>query len=199
MSTRNLSDIPLGKTYFQGTTPDITSGSAIAAEGASRTFPNLDPDSTYPVQKLRDGSTIRAVMVRNGSGGTLVPGDAVTWLADYHGRRIGAKVTATQGRAAGIVDPYRTVSETIAANDLFWLIVEGDCECNLPTAGSSGGIAQGDLVVVDAEDGKVEKGTVDGTTYANDDQLLLNNIGYCKETISAAGTGRVLVHLKSLW
>lgn len=192
-AARQLSDLPLGQTMFAGQTPALTD--MAEAEGTFRAFPNFNSSDAYPLKTKRDATEIVAMLCRNNSGGTLAPGAVVKWESGKRGRRTDGVVTATHGEAAGVVDPYIPSGSTVPDNDLFWLIVEGDCLVNLPAGGAAAAISAGDMMVVPATDGTTDKYALT-STWANDSAALFNHIGVAAEGKSMGATGQILVHLR---
>ncbi len=127
----------LGKTMFSvqldtPTSPDPNSGTGsegthVQTEGARGTFRAIErvPDNNG-TRKTIAGREIQGIMVRNTSGGTLLPGVMVDWEAGYRGRRVDAvtPANAVGDDNAGIVDPYVT-GAGVRDGDIFWLMREG--------------------------------------------------------------------------
>jgi hypothetical protein len=87
------------------------------------------------VQNINSGNKVIAKIVRNVSGGTLVPGSVVTWAADGVGRTIGG-TAGLNGIGAGVVDP--TLSSNVANGEAFLLFVYGPVEVLSSVAISAG-------------------------------------------------------------
>lgn len=135
----NVTGLPnLGQTYHGGT-PDSYSQS-IGLEGSESQFKNVDASSPG-VQIASDGRMITARLVRNSSGGELIPGRSVIWDASYRGTRVSGMVSSTNGEIAGVVDP--NLNSNVASNDLFWIIRKGPCTMAIPVDSN---VTAGDLV-----------------------------------------------------
>ena len=129
-------------------------------EGSIFSFPDVDrkASSIRGGKKRRSGQTIRAVCVRNTSGGALtVAGLALKFdltpttsvssqsTAETAGREIIGRVDAVSDGAnkwCGIGDDQLT--GTVASNDLFWLVVSGPVVAKLAASAT---IAHGDILV----------------------------------------------------
>lgn len=101
-----------GSTYFDGGTTDTTSAEALLGH----TY--LVPDTENSTGKF-----VILQVVRNESGGTLTAGDCVLYKATEEGLSIGGLGHPLHERFAGHVDSKYT--STIAANDIFYIIVAG--------------------------------------------------------------------------
>ncbi len=116
------------------TSPDPNPGSygqSVALEGTPFTFKHLARQANMPggMRGLLSGQERRALFVRNTSGVTLLPGQAVTWSAthSFRNRRTGALASAANYQMAGIVDYYLPASG-VRDGDLFWLFRSGPVE-----------------------------------------------------------------------
>lgn len=56
------------------------------------------------MQVLRDSSPVKMMFVRNASGGALLPGQIVTWITGYAGKRVTNPAAAATAIAVGVVD-----------------------------------------------------------------------------------------------
>jgi hypothetical protein len=135
---------------------------------------NLD-DPNFPV--LDTGTTIKAILVANDSGGTLASGLGVTYKSAYLGKKVGA-LSGANLVCDGVVDPFLGAAVTVADGEFFWLCVEGRFEVEV----GAGDLAANGVVQTLAS-GKFGTGTA-GT----------NPIGHCGKA-NEAGTsgGRALV------
>ena len=135
-------------------------------EGAIFEFPDFDRTGSNirSGKTRRSGQSIRAVCVRNTSGGSLTvaslalkfdltptqslavgTGDNTQANANIAGRQIIGRVDAVSGGAnlwCGIGDDQLT--SAVAANDLFWLVVGGPVLAKVPASQT---IVYGDIVV----------------------------------------------------
>jgi hypothetical protein len=82
---------------------------------------NLD-DPNFPV--LDSATTIKAILVKNDSGGTLGSGLGVTYKSGAIGKTIGA-LSGANAICDGVVDPFLGAGVTVANGETFWLLVEG--------------------------------------------------------------------------
>lgn len=101
--------------------------------GAVRVFMDknhADPDSVAPLS----ARGIKAIYVKNGSGGALTKGLGVVMKSGAL-NQVGGLHSAN-GRCDGIIDPFLT--GTVADGDYFWLIVEGPIDVE---------VGSGDLAV----------------------------------------------------
>lgn len=93
------------------------------ALGVVKTF--LDRDTTDPnAHVLNSQTTIKAIFVKNDSGGTLESGLGVTYKSGGIGKTIGA-LSGANARCDGVVDPFLGAGVTVANGSYFWLIIEG--------------------------------------------------------------------------
>lgn len=125
----------LGQTLFgtqltNPTSPDSLSGSAgthAATQGAPMTFKFMEriPDSNG-LRKKPNGREIKAMFIKNDSGGVLLPGTIVDWKLGYRGKMVDTDTPAGGASSlnAGVVDPYLPESGVING-DMFWLIRGG--------------------------------------------------------------------------
>lgn len=93
------------------------------ALGVVKTF--LDRDTTDPnAHVLNSQTTIKAIFVKNDSGGTIESGLGATYKSGGTGKTIGAK-SGANARCDGVVDPFIGAGVTVADGAYFWLIIEG--------------------------------------------------------------------------
>lgn len=135
---------------------------------------NLD-DPNFPV--LDSQTTIKAILVKNDSGGTLASGLGVTYKSGGIGKTVGA-LSGADAICDGVVDPFLGAGVTVANGEAFWLCVEGRFDVE---------VGAGDLtinsVVQTLANGKFGTGTA-GT----------NPIGHSGRSIEAGTSGgRALV------
>lgn len=113
------------------TSPDPNPGSygtTVAIEGTPYTFKHLARvTSSNGIRPILSGAERNCVLVRNTSGGVLLPGQVVTWESGYRNRRVSAKASAAGYTVAGVVD-YYLPSNGVADKDLFWLFRTGPIE-----------------------------------------------------------------------
>lgn len=93
------------------------------ALGVVKVFRDLD--MTYPnFWTLGSQSSVKAIFVKNDSGGTLGSGLGVTYKSGGLGKTIGA-LSGANLRCDGVVDPFLGAGVTVADGAYFWLIIEG--------------------------------------------------------------------------
>lgn len=93
------------------------------ALGVTKIFRDLD--MTNPgFWTLGSQASVKAIFVKNDSGGTLASGLGVTYKSGYVGKRVGAK-SGANARCDGVVDPFLGAGVTVADGSYFWLIIEG--------------------------------------------------------------------------
>lgn len=89
--------------------------------------------SATSVQTINSGNKIVAKIVKNASGGTLVPGSVVKWSDP--GRTVGAVAGANE-IGGGVVDP--TLTSNVADGEKFLLFVKGPVQVLSSAAISAG-------------------------------------------------------------
>jgi hypothetical protein len=191
-----------GTTYNLGTDKTLSStyGQSVGIEGHVAVF--TDEDVTVTAGAIVAGGGVRTkrsdrlqkcVVVRNVSGGALLPCRLVTWQSGYYGRRVDGYVRLTNAVPAGVVDE-RLPAAGVPNYDLFWLQVQGPCL--VQTAASAiVDIVQGDpLTAVTcanstgttgaATAGRVQKLVGSATTTDTGAQLLAAEMGRFATAIS---------------
>ncbi len=149
--------------------------------GAVKVFPDVE----VPTGKVRSNRLKKCVAVRNTSGGALLPKRVVRFAVGTAGT---ALFSAVDGYAAiagnefvGVVDEFLPASG-VAANDVFWVTVDGPTEVAHALSGS--GVAVGDRLaaITAATSGATTAGRVTPTTVGaattGADNLGLGVIGY---------------------
>lgn len=111
---------------------------------------NLD-DPNFPV--LDSQTTIKAILVKNDSGGTLASGLGVTYKSGGVGKTVGA-LSGANAVCDGVVDPFLGAGVTVADGETFWLCVEGRFDVEVGAANLSA-----NAVVQTAASGKFVTGT----------------------------------------
>jgi hypothetical protein len=114
-----MSDPPfgLGKTF--GTT-SATEG--LNWEGCVKDFPDVNPVTGA----VRSNRVKKCICVRNSSGQTLKAKRAVAWTSGSY-KTVAGFTRITNDDCAGVVDEWLP-STGVAANDLFWITVDGPSE-----------------------------------------------------------------------
>ena len=153
--------------------------------GAVKVFPDVDPKTG----KVRSNRLKTCIAVRNGSGVALLPKRAVAFKAGSFSEVDGYS-RVTNAPVAGVVDEFLPTSG-VAANDVFWVTVEGPTELfvsaavavgdvvaavtasttNLTAAASTGGMGQTVSVTVAPQVGRIGR-VLSGTT--NNVSILAN-------------------------
>lgn len=99
------------------------------ALGVVKVFRDLD--MTYPnFWTLGSQSSVKAIFVKNDSGGTLGSGLGVTYKSGGLGKTIGA-LSGANLRCDGVVDPFIGAGNTVADGSYFWLIIEGPIDVEI--------------------------------------------------------------------
>ena len=202
----------LGKTYHGTRTPPTdydTTGDTVSLEGTKITFRDYATSNTVGLPKsITSGRPLIARMVRNTSGGALLPGYAVTWEAGYEKRRVDGRATTTAVRIAGIVDPFLPAAG-VRDDDMFWLVQGGPCLCKTSLAGDGENvISVGDVLyaLTAATSGATTAGRVVAwagtfsaaeTTDGTAGLILLNQFGRALSAKTTANTNaNILVDLE---
>lgn len=177
---------PLGKTV--DSIPD-------AALGAKANWPERDPDNDEIVTKHR---SITAILVKNASGVTLNPCEAVVWAANDYGLEVGAKVSTTNAKIAGVVDP---LVSSVPANNYFWLVIRGPVKVFKVATGSTSPLAaESPLVALTAngttaaDAGRLQLRVLAGSTDTTDSTLAAQIEGCAGIAITAATTAETKVY-----
>ena len=130
MAENSVAPVARGETFFMGGTPDADGGKHL--EGIVHHFPDTSPSDTT---KRRSGGNVSAILVRNGTGGAVLPGRIYTWTATKDGTTVGA-LAGADAYCAGVADDHLPTAGA-ASNDLFWLIVKGNCNVLHDSASSA--------------------------------------------------------------
>tara|TARA_R110000824_G_scaffold174823_3_gene353012 strand:- start:942 stop:1517 length:576 start_codon:yes stop_codon:yes gene_type:complete len=133
MAENSVAPVARGESFFKGGTADADGGKHL--EGMVHHFPDTDPADTT---KRRSGGNVVAILVRNGTGGAVLPGRVYTWTASKAGTTVGA-LAGADAYVAGVADDHLP-SAGAASNDLFWLIVKGNCHILLDAAVAAGAV-----------------------------------------------------------
>ena len=168
-------------------------------EGAVFEFPDVDRSpSVRGGKSRRSGGTIKAVCVRNISGGNLVVKSqlckfATSWSGGGEANVFGSVDALTSGAGAfcGVGDPeWHGKSTGVADNDLFWVVIGGRVKVEV---NASENIAVGDLLSSGADGEAVEYADT-----STDDQTGVivnaahNIIGRALEADSSVSDGDLL-------
>lgn len=124
--------------FDRGQTLGVTSSNDVTGKiGTIREFVDKSPITGI----VNSNAIVKCVAVKNTSGGALTPGTVVKFQAtDLIGSVDGAAVVDSV--RVGVVDEYLPAAG-VAANDVFWVVIEGPT-----TAVSSGAISQAAFVSI---------------------------------------------------
>lgn len=136
-----------GMTFYDGATIDSANLGGVEWEGREYWLDDLD-FSVYGIKPYRSGMKVKVRVVRNVSGITLLPKQAVRYQeSGSRGHRVDGYTRTTAQAFAGIVDEFLP-STGVVNNDLFFLVVEGPSMClTRGDASISANIGVGDRVV----------------------------------------------------
>lgn len=133
-----------GQTFYNGEPIDVSGSYAnvngVHLEGAMRIFGAADPNTRI---NRRNGGDVRAILVRNRSGQTLLPKRAVVWAAGQRGKAVAGYARSDAEEVAGIVDEFLPAGG-VPDGDLFWIVVQGPTLVKSSIANYSADIAEGD-------------------------------------------------------
>lgn len=170
----------LGKTYHGGTPSSI--GRSVTLEGTECLFQDGVDQPAKPDTK-RSGRTRLARLVRNTSGGALLPKRVVKWETGYRGTRVDGYTATTAAEAAGVVDDQLPAAG-VADDDLFWIFRKGPTI--VKTGITSEVIADGDLLVAKTGAGTASGRPLVGTAATS--EHVLNRIGKAMSAATAGNT-----------
>lgn len=143
-----------------GATVDATGASYL--EGKTWIFEDIDwTNIANGVKPYRSGKYVKCKLVRNASGGALLPKRFAKYKIDGATADIfGGQVSGygdTVGQVGGVVDEFLPAAGA-AANDLFWLVVSGP---SLMTTAGSGdtNIPLGNMVIPSTSGTIIEQDT----------------------------------------
>ena len=132
-------------------------------EGAVFEFPDVDRSPSIRGGKSRrSGGTVKAVCVRNISGGQLVVKSqlcqfAASWSGGGEANVFGSvdRLATNVGEFCGVGDPeWHGKSTGVEDNDLFWVVIGGRVKVEVK---ASENIAVGDLLCSSANDGEAQE------------------------------------------
>ncbi len=136
-------------------------------------FDDCNYSANVATRKLNSGRRIKAVWVKNDSGGALNPGECLTWKSGSAGTHIGG-VTGSAGTGVGAVDPYVT---SVANGANFWMLIEG------PGRARSGNSISANAILIPTSTGEV-------VTVTND---AAGSLSACGRAITAAGAADITI------
>ena len=134
--------------------------------GTVREFTDVNYSAIDSQRKLLSGRRIKAMWVKNDSGGALNPNECLTWKSGLAGTYVGG-VTGAAGTGVGAVDPYVT---SVANGEHFWMLIEG------PGKARSAGSISANAILIPAATGEV-------TTVTND---AAGSLSACGRAVTAA-------------
>jgi hypothetical protein len=139
--TDQSNPIPRGATGFQGATPNTTTFAAQL--GQVREFPDVNPDPNATTLTTKTNLRVQCILLRNTSGGALLPKDVIKIDPTDPSRNASAKSSAANQHIA-VVDEYLPAAG-VPANDVFWAVIKGPTTAKFATV--SGAKAAGGLPV----------------------------------------------------
>ena len=145
--------------------------------GTEVEFPHLNYSLAPQNRVLLSSRRIKAVWMKNGSGGALNPNEVLTPKSGAPHTEVGG-VTGSAGTGVGAVDPFVS---SVPANSYFWMIVDG------PGRARSAGAISANAILIPAATGEV-------TTVTND---AAGSLSACGRAIGAAGGADVTIDV--LW
>lgn len=137
--------------------------------GTEVEFPDLDYSLAPQNRVLRSSRRVKAIWMKNDSGGALNPREVLTPKSGAPVTKVGG-VTGSAGTGIGAVDPYVS---SVANGHNFWMIVEG------PGQARSAGAISANAIIIPAATGEV-------TTVTNDAPGSLSACGRAVELTSGA-------------
>lgn len=157
--------IDLGSTYYGPTRTIPTDHDPnTSLEGTEKWANDYAPTTSYRGARTKRSNRQRLfILVRNSSGGALLPKQPVKWEDGYVGKRVDGPVAADGDAGAGVVDENLPAAG-VRDGDLFWLCVEGP---HLGLKATGFGLAQGVHVLYGADDDFAAAGTLDADKVAN--------------------------------
>ncbi len=181
---------PIGTTYWNGDTTQISTTDP-GGEGLLGTKYRLR-DTTRA-----NGRVITLMIVRNTSGGALLPKRAVQHDdSKPYGTAVNAYARSYALPVAGVVDDQLPAAG-VASNDIFYVVVDGPCLMVMPYA-ETGDISFGDPLCSQTAAGTTSASTAIGrpigivattTSYTLATMQALNQIGRAMSACTSSGTG----------
>ncbi len=165
-------------------------------EGAIYSFPDVDR-SVGPRggRTRRSGAAIRAVCVRNTSGGALVVAKKALKFDLVPGATTGRKLLGSASGQCSAVNQFGGVGDnelttSVADDDLFWLIVGGPAEVLFKDGAN---ITMGDLLMTSATAGSVEEAAAGSATIGM--VAAVNIIGRALVADSSTSSATLLIQV----
>lgn len=164
MSTFN-SDPQFSRGQTLGGGRTLTTDDGTGVVGFQKTFLDQDPKTSQVLSNRQ----VQCIALRNTTGGTLAAGDIVTFLLGD----ATAKAVPTDAQSA-VVDEY--LAGTVAANDIFWGVIQGPTRVKIGT----GTVASGTKVIL-------------GTAGNAGTAIIGNGLGVCLGAKNASNLARAVV------
>jgi hypothetical protein len=162
-------------------------------EGAIYSFPDVDRSvGPRAGRTRRSGAAIRAVCVRNTSGGALTVAKKALKFDLSVGTR---KVLGTVNGQCSAVNQFGGVGDnelttTVADDDLFWCIVGGPAEVLFK---DSANIAIGDLLITSSDAGAADEAAAGSATIGM--TAAVNILGRALEADSSTSSATLLIQV----
>lgn len=212
LSQASILPFPIGTTFWQGqTVPDATTG--VEWEGKEFVVEDLNYTNNsggsqiFAPRAYGNQVTYKTVrIVRNVSGIALLPRRLAAFKTTVYGRQVDGYTTTTAAEGYPI-DEFLP-STGVAANDLFYIVVEGPAECltdiaasaaNLQTAGATVVVALTAVTSQSTTAGRISAVDVSGNNSTGTPVLLaaINKIGTNMSGSTTNNTNNpTLVHIK---
>jgi hypothetical protein len=154
--------------------------------GAVKLFPDIDPSNG----QIRSNRLKKCIAVRNVSGVALLPKRVVTFKSGSFSE-VDGYTRLTDAASAGVVDEHLP-SGGVAANDVFWVTVEGPTEVKL----GPGLQAAADTTLVALTAGASTDSTTAGQAQTAASTYL--QTGYIGRAISAGTTAQNVLAIVNL-
>lgn len=168
----NVSIMPnLGKTWYGDQVPHASEwGATVHHEGTEAWKDDIDPGVTG-VQQRRSNRQRLFVLVRNTSGGALLPREVIKFQSGFIGKRVDG-YPAADGKGDGVVDENLPAAG-VQANDLFWVCIEGPHLAKI----AASAIAAETLMIADAAGvAKAMGAPIDATAARNQAINMLGRV-----------------------
>ena len=165
-------------------------------EGAIYSFPDVDR-SVGPrgARTRRSGAVIRAVCVRNTSGGALTVAKKALIFDLTPGATTGRKLLGSVDAQSSAVNQFGGVGDnelttTVASNDLFWLVVGGPAEVLFKDGAN---IAIGDLLITSSSAAAADEAAAGSATIGM--VAAVNILGRALEADSSTSSATLLIQV----
>ena len=192
---------PVGRGQTMDWPTDEAPGSSLDSaggahlEGKEWMFEDLDyANMENGVAKARSGKFVFCRLVRNASGGALVPKRFAQFKADGATADIfGGQVSGygdTVGQLGGVVDEFLPTAGA-PANSLFWLVVEGPSKMTTAASGDTNiSLGKG---VIPSTDGKIVEQDVTVAAGAATFNQIQGCIGRTAEAVNGTDTDVMVI------